>query len=82
MGYGKRSNTPYSRSARIELGSTCERAEKSSTQKPFDVLAEGLISENSRGDKTAIELFLAGVGGWDAGLSRRMVDSETMAVLQ
>jgi hypothetical protein len=30
-------------------------------RKPFDVLAEGLISEQSRGDKTAIELFLAGV---------------------
>ena len=30
-------------------------------RKPFDVLAEGLLSENSRGDKTAIELFLAGI---------------------
>jgi hypothetical protein len=31
-------------------------------RKPFDVLAEGLASKkNSRGDKTAIELFLAGV---------------------
>jgi hypothetical protein len=29
--------------------------------KPFGVLAEGLISKNNRGDKTAIELFLAGV---------------------
>ena len=25
---------------------------------------------SSRGDKTAIELFLAGLGGWDAGLRR------------
>jgi hypothetical protein len=30
MGYGKWSKMPFSRSARIELGSTCERAEKSS----------------------------------------------------
>ena len=30
-------------------------------RKPFDVLAEGLLSENSRGDKTASELFVAGV---------------------
>jgi len=30
-------------------------------RKPFDVLAEGLISKNSRGDKTAIELFRHGV---------------------
>ena len=35
-------------------------------RKPFDVLAEGLISKTSRGDKKAIELFLAGVRGWNA----------------
>jgi hypothetical protein len=39
-------------------------------RKPFDVLAEGLVSKNSRGDKTAIELFLAGVQGWEAVLRR------------
>jgi len=31
------------------------------TTKPFDVLAEGLNSENSRGNKTAIELFRTGL---------------------
>ena len=36
-------------------------------RKPFDVLADGLVSENSRGDRTAIELFIAGVRGWEAG---------------
>lgn len=41
-------------------------------RKPFDVLAEGLISENSRGDKTPIELFMAGIKGWEAGLRRRI----------
>jgi hypothetical protein len=41
-------------------------------RKPFDILAEGLSSENSRGDKTAIELFIAGVRGWEAGWQRRM----------
>jgi hypothetical protein len=30
-------------------------------RKPFDVLAEGLLVSSSRGDKTAIELFLSGV---------------------
>jgi hypothetical protein len=30
--------------------------------------------KNSRGDKTAIELFVAGVRGWEAGLRRRMED--------
>ncbi len=30
-------------------------------RKPFDVLAEGLDFKKSRGDKTAIELFLGGV---------------------
>ena len=34
------------------------------------MLAEGLISEKSRGDKTAIELFLAGVQGWEVRLQR------------
>jgi hypothetical protein len=28
--------------------------------KPFDVLAEGLVSENNRDNGTAIELFFAG----------------------
>jgi hypothetical protein len=32
--------------------------------KPFDVLAEGLLLKNSRGDKTAIELFVVGIRGW------------------
>jgi hypothetical protein len=31
--------------------------------KPFDVLAEGLVSEKSRDGRTAIELFIAGVRG-------------------
>jgi hypothetical protein len=44
-------------------------------KKPFDVLAEGLLSENSRGDKTAIELFVAGVRGWEAGLRRFLAPS-------
>jgi hypothetical protein len=35
-------------------------------RKPFDVLAEGLLLKNSRGDKTAIELFVAGIADWDA----------------
>jgi hypothetical protein len=37
-------------------------------RKPFDVLVEGLVSEKSRGDKTAIELFLVGVRGWETGM--------------
>jgi hypothetical protein len=39
-------------------------------KKPFDVLAEGLISEKSRGDWTPLELFLAGVRGWKACLQQ------------
>ena len=31
----------------------------------------------SRGDKTAIELFTQGVGGWDTGLRRRMDDGNS-----
>jgi hypothetical protein len=43
-------------------------------RKPFDVLAEGLLLKNSRDDKTAIELFLAGIRGREAGLRRRIDD--------
>ena len=40
-------------------------------RKPFDVLAEGLLVSSSRDNKTPLELFLAGVRGWEAGLRRR-----------
>ena len=32
---------------------------------PFDVLGEGLVSEKSRNDKMAIELFVASVREWE-----------------
>jgi hypothetical protein len=41
-------------------------------RKPFDVTAEGLPSEKSRGDKTPLELFLAGIEGWETGLRQRI----------
>jgi len=43
-------------------------------RKPFDVLAEGLVSEKSRSDKTPLELFLAGIRGWEAGHWRWLDD--------
>jgi hypothetical protein len=33
-------------------------------------------TRSNRGDKTAIELFIAGVRGWEAGLRRRMDDGK------
>ncbi len=39
-------------------------------RKPFDVLAEGLEIENSRGDRTAIELFRASLRDWPMSLLR------------
>jgi hypothetical protein len=53
-------------------------------RKPFDVLAEGLISRNSRGDRTGIELFLAGIQRWETGLRRRIelqVQQESVVAL-
>jgi hypothetical protein len=41
-------------------------------QKPFGLLGEGVLQKNSRGDKTAIELFLGGIRGWEADLRRRV----------
>jgi hypothetical protein len=45
-------------------------------RKPFDLLTEGLISKNSRDNKTAIELFLAGVQGLEAGVRRKLEDGK------
>jgi hypothetical protein len=42
-------------------------------RKPFDVLAEGLLSEKSRGDWTPLELFIVGVRGWDAAVRGAMM---------
>jgi hypothetical protein len=42
--------------------------------KPFDFFAEGLISKTSGEDRTAIELFNAGVRGWRGDL-RRFTDT-------
>jgi hypothetical protein len=41
--------------------------------KPFDVLFEGLLSTNSRGDRTPLELFISGVRGLEAKLCRHIV---------
>ena len=60
----------------IELGGR-QRNGLIPSEKPFDVLAEGLLSKISRGNKTAIELFLAGLGGWDAIMRRRMDDGKS-----
>jgi hypothetical protein len=34
------------------------------TKKPFDAITEGLIRKNSRGDRTALELFVSAVQAW------------------
>ena len=52
----------------------------STMRKLFDVLAEGLISKNSRDDRTAIELFLAGVQGWEESLRRSIDDGKATPV--
>jgi hypothetical protein len=49
-------------------------------RKPFDVLAEGLVSEKSRGDRTAIELFTAGVRAMPAELARAVEARATTSV--
>jgi hypothetical protein len=45
-------------------------------RKPFDILAEGQLVPSSRGDKTPLELFLAGVRGWENHLRRRLDDGK------
>jgi hypothetical protein len=60
----------------LNSGRTAKKRRGFKHGSPFDLLAEGLLSKKSRGDKTAIELFVAGVGGWEAGLRRRMDDGK------
>ncbi len=37
-------------------------------RKPFDVLAEGLLSQESGGNRTPVELFLSGLTTWEPSL--------------
>jgi hypothetical protein len=48
----------------------------STTKKPYDAITEGLGSENSRGDKPAIELFWGGVQGWEGALKMLLDDAK------
>jgi hypothetical protein len=50
-----------------------------STKEPFGILTEGLFSEKNRGDRTAIELFVAGIRGCEAGLRQCLNDGTTSA---
>jgi hypothetical protein len=50
------------------------RSGEKQAQKPFDLLAKGLVVSSSRGDKTPLELFIAGIQGWEGGFRRRMDD--------
>ena len=49
-----------------------------SNTKEWDILFRRM-SPRSRGDKTAIELFIAGIRGWEAGLRRCLNDGTTSA---
>ena len=42
-------------------------------KKPFDLLAKGLLQKDSRGDKTEIELFLAGIASWEPYVERLLM---------
>jgi hypothetical protein len=39
-------------------------------KKPLELMFEGLTTAENRGDKTAIELFVAGMRGWEVSLRR------------
>jgi hypothetical protein len=45
------------------------------TRQPFDVVLEGQFLKSSGEDGTAIELFIAGVRDWEAGLTRFLAAS-------
>jgi hypothetical protein len=63
----------------VSLNRTLSDASLSTTKrKPFDVLAERPSVQLSRGDTTIIELFMAGIKGWEAGLRRRTDDGKPL----
>lgn len=47
-------------------------------RKPLDELAKRPSIQSSRGDKTPLERFIAGVRGWEAGLRRRLKCENTI----
>jgi hypothetical protein len=47
---------------------------------PSTFSSKGFFLKDSRGDKTGIELFIAGVRGWEAGLRRRLDDGELITL--
>jgi len=49
---------------------TAIAANRPEKRMPVDVLAERLLSEESRDDKTPLDLFLAGVPRWDRCVER------------
>jgi len=60
---------PKQRILEVVLGPRLDYATLVPTvRKAFDILAEGLLFENSRGDRTAIELFADAVAKWDSHL--------------
>ena len=46
-------------------------------KKPTAKNDDGLMSKNSRGDWTPLELFIAGVRGWEAGMRQCLNDGIT-----
>jgi hypothetical protein len=61
---------------KIELTFPEATTGEASSKTPNDEKAAGLVSEKSRGDKTAIELFVTGIRGWEAELRRRLEDGK------
>ena len=77
--FGKRGDSRYQsteqeRFPHIAVKKHVDRVLGPTMRKPFDVLVEGLLLKNSRGDKTAIELFIVGVRSWEAWLRLQLDD--------
>jgi len=50
---------------------------ESQAEKSFDAAGRNGFCFSSRGDKTPLELFIAGVQGWEAGLRRQFENSKS-----
>jgi hypothetical protein len=62
---------------RIELTSTREKSWEIKEKSPSNGWPKGFSRKKSRGDKTAIELFVVGVRGWGSWRWRQLENSQS-----
>jgi hypothetical protein len=71
-GYDNCRKEQWRRTTQFEPDKTIQKWLCSQAKKPYDENVGGLLCEKNRDDKKPLELFLAGVQSWEAGLRRKL----------